>query len=269
MSVFTTTTLAALVVLVAIPGLLFGRGVPMLARVTALLALLGLGVGVLNLKTTSIQQLPLRLAVVPTSVPAKVDPDVTVPQRLHQLVGEAGEVHVFGDRNFGDLGPLGARLLAARLAFAEEPELVILWNGPWQPGTSRSVDAGPLAHAVVPRERPPVDPEGVRVRLSAPWAAGRPCKLLVEVGPAPPDLWFEVRIRHQDQDQDDGARKTIAKATRPTPAAPFQVQFQPGLAGPHHLELKIQSGGYTLTCSAGTIRAATAAALPPLDPPVE
>ncbi|MHC4516555.1 MAG: vWA domain-containing protein, partial [Planctomycetota bacterium] len=256
-------TVAALVVLLAIPGLLSRRGGTVLARTAALLALLALAYGTLNQRSVTTEPLPPRLAVVPT----RTGTDPLMPPRLRQLVGADGELHTFAAH-----GGLATRLLAARLATATEPDLVILWNGPWQveaelptvklptvklptvklptvkrPTVKRPTvaNAGPKAWALVPRERPPVDPEEVQVRLTAPWAAGRPGKLLLELGPAPKDLMFEITISHPDATE--GLTKTIKESTRATPASPYEIQFQPRLAGPHLLLVKITSGGYTLT----------------------
>jgi len=236
-------TLAALILLFAVPGLLSRRRDGWTIRTATLAALVAVGLGILNLRAVTTEPLPPNLVVVPT----RTAPDLTVPQRLRQLVTPAGNIQVVADH-----GGLATRLLAARLAAATEPELVILWNGPWQPATGPSTRAiaGPGAWALVPKERPPLDPDQVRVRLPAPWAAGRPGKVLLEMGPAPPDLWFEVTVTHPD---DSTLRpQTTKDAVRATPGSPYEVQFQPKLAGPHLLGVKITTGGYTLT-GGGTV----------------
>ncbi len=245
--------LAALVILIALPGLLFRRLADLKTRGATLVALLAVAVGILDLPATHTQELPPDVAVVPTlTLPGAIGAAETVPQRLGEVVGPEGRVRVFGDR-----GDLQTRLFAARLASAPEPDVVILWNGPWQ-GSPKAPAAGADTWALLPPARPPLDPEQVQVRLAGPWAAGRPGRLFLDVGPAPADLRFEVSLTAPGDPTI--LRYTEREAVHATPASPFELQLQPRLPGPHLLRVTITTQGYTVT-GRGTLPVGSATAV--------
>ena len=228
--------LAALILLVALPGLLLRRRVGPLVRVGSALAMLGVGLAVLDLPTEELSLVPPRLAVVPNSADGQVpvtDLGSGVDARVEP--GTQAPAH---------------RLARARLREGRDPHLALVWSGRDRDGYA---GGGRVPAAVLTTAAAfPLDPEVVQVRQTTALESGRPGGLEVWLGPAAPDLSGLLgELRVTDPKGAEVLRRDLAGD------AVELVPWQPADPGEHQVELRLSLDGTDLV-GAGRVLVAAA-----------